>query len=127
MRIQEFLRDLSARVSVTTNGDAHAWQIITALRGCDSANHNLKDLTVARLRYVLFGHVSVYTISSQRYPGIRSIKLTPDELKTRDQLLTEAPNHFRLHWQEAVKSVIALYSYDLDTETDIPKGEGESE
>ena len=84
MRIQEFLRDLSARVSVTTNGDAHAWQIITALRGCDSANHNLKDLT-------------------------------------------EAPNHFRLHWQEAVKSVIALYSYDLDTETDIPKGEGESE
>lgn len=104
--MKELIEQLAAKTS--ENNYAELWHILTALRGPDNGDEELKNLTTARLRGFLgFIH---WSISSNTEP------LTAGERARRDELLEKCEYHFLKHWKQAVEAVRELYGYDLEKE-----------
>ena len=114
MTPSEFLLDLHKRaheVSISSNENIAAnfiWSVLTILRGCDQRDfsNELKYLTVARARSVI----------GITFADTHSTSLTESEILRRDELLKNAPEHFRRHWRDAVRAIQRLYHYSLTNE-----------
>ena len=76
----------------------------------------LKHYTTARLRHIMFGE-SLY------YADTNPHRLSEDGRKERDELLKDAPSHFRHHWYDAIHIIREVYNYDLDREQKIKEEE----
>ena len=84
--------------------DNLVWNVLTALRGPDSDNDELKDLTTRRLRYMVFPHGLV---------GLnREEPLSTKEVLHRNQLLENDKFHFKYHFQDALRAAKYL-GYDV--------------
>lgn len=90
------------------------WNILTALRGCDNGDDNLKELTTSRVRGVVCPNLGVAGGAF-----IRTKPLSVNERKERDTKILESPNHFRNHYLSAVEAIEILYGINLITEEEI--------
>lgn len=111
-RLQGYLSALRDMKSAMLEGTVmvELWDMLTALRGCDTDNRELKILTTARLR----GFLGLRAIGCD----IASYPLPIGKRERRDQLLNVAPEHFRNHFLWAVMAVWLAYGYNLLTEQD---------
>ncbi len=128
MKIDRFLQDLCYRAKTIMNNvdppirDLHLWKIISVMRGPDlpygyvppdkdgisTDLDELKWLTTARIRHVVFGDFPMLDVnSSPLNNGLR---------EKRNFLLNEFSPHFRSHIHSAYESIRELYDYDLETE-----------
>lgn len=109
----EMMRDLLKRCDgLLTAGrdkdmvDEHLWNVLSALRGPDDSNSDLKWVTTARVRHIL-------GIS----PGLGlAVNSTPEPAAGIGEFL--ASMHFIHHWQAAMQSLKAL-GYEV-TEEELP-------
>ena len=91
------------------------WNISTALRGPDFVRirikkWRLKELTTQRIR-------SIVGLTDTTCNGIcSSFVLSTNEIKERDELLTEAPEHFRGHISRAYEAIEKITGYSLKYE-----------
>lgn len=86
----------------------HLWNILTALRGPDDDTFTVKAQTTERIRSIIgLRDGSTFTVGHA--------KLTATALQER----RSQHHHFNSHYRRAVKSIAALYRYDLDTEAKI--------
>lgn len=84
------------------------WNILTALRGPDDDTRLVKAQTTERIRSIIgLQDGSTFTVSHA--------KLTATALQER----CSQHHHFNSHYRRAVKSIAALYHYDLNTESKI--------
>jgi hypothetical protein len=116
---QDDVRELIARAESHTEhkerDNIHLWEILTALRGPDSDQFTLKNLTTARLRAIVFPNSNIGLINKD--------PLTEDELKERDRLLfgdlsdeesdaLGVSGHFSSHFEDAMLTA-KLLGYDV--------------
>jgi len=78
----------------------HLWCILTALRGPDSDNEELKDLTTRRLRHIVFPG-GLITLS-------RVTPLSTKEVSLRNKLLITDSDHFYCHFKDALRTAETL-------------------
>jgi len=122
--IVEFMRDLQQRSMKLLNPsarDIHVYRILTSLRGPDSNAFDLKWLTTARIRGVIFVRINVVDLANWQETAIMDVNHIPlneSERKYRDKLFDTAGDHFRDHIYDAYSSIKVLYDYDLVEEKD---------
>lgn len=104
---------LAAVLLINADDTQDYWDIISGLRGCDTGDVTLKDLTVARARAVI--GITGWRLNVTKHP------LSPQERKLRDNILKSAPSHFKAHWNRVVDAIEDVYRYDLRTERPIGK------
>lgn len=105
---------LETVISYLNHGDhGEVWAILSALRGPDSGNDELKYLTTARIRAVL--GLQVCGLMVNYHP------LNDEQKVERDRLLSRASPHFTRHYQEAVVEIRKAKGYDLFEERAAPK------
>ena len=134
MTLAETLQNIISKVHTLEDSPGRKehciWILFTALRSCDYhskdedseiPNNNrykelLKHYTTARLRHIMFGE-SLLCAETNPNP------LDADAREERDELLKDAPSHFRHHWYDAIHIIREVYNYDLDREQKIKEEE----
>jgi hypothetical protein len=119
--LKEVVRELN-------RGNRELWHILTALRGPDSGNKQLKDYTTARIRAVIgmmySGMSSKNDEHEQTFASVNPAPLAGEERFERNKLLERG--HFRLHFLRAQEAIELVYGYDIFDErlpfTDAPTG-----
>jgi len=82
--------------------DQCVWDVLTAIRGPDSGDYELKRLTTSRVRWILGMKVnSVGAI-------VNSIPLDDNDIIRRDELLTDGNHHFRNHFKWGLERLLSL-------------------
>lgn len=135
MIFDQFLTDLVRRKENLKDEDKwerYAWSIISAMRGPDFTipsgprvekglgnSEELKWLTTARIRHVVFGRRQL-TKMSENYENYEPLTLdvngTPldkAQRDRRDKYLDNVNYHYANHIIEAYQAIWALYDYDL--------------
>ena len=96
--------------------DGDLWDMLTALRSCDS-EYSIKEYTTERLRAVLGLNADILTKCQGRRPGSNPFALNKQEQTARDKILASTPEHFQAHWKFATDAVRYATGYDLNIET----------
>jgi len=106
--ITSLLEVASQKIPNPKERDGIIWGIITALRGPDTDNKRLKELTTARIRSII--NIEHHGLVCRKEP------LTVAEQRERDRLLDSASVHFKFHYNDACTAICLLYKYNLLTE-----------
>lgn len=88
------------------------WDILSALRGPDSDDHDLKSVTTERIRGIVTSSSMSVGMPVREYP------LSQKEKEVRGKLLKNSA-HFSSHYWYAVRAIKELYHYDLENECEI--------
>lgn len=108
MEIHEALKNLLSKAGSCVDGNKLVWDIVTALRGPDSENERLKELTTAKIRKAIGLH------SGAGYIVAKTPFLTAAEKTELDNLLLHVSGpHFYKHYTLAIKAIKKLYGVDL--------------
>jgi len=113
MDIRTLLEYIKNEVSKNNSESEYLWSILSALRGPDDMNCELKMLTTGRIRSIVFGNWPHHAYMCNHYT------LDPDEREYRDKLLEECSLHFAAHYHSAVEAIRKVYKYDLLNEKKI--------
>ena len=113
--------------------------VLTALRGPDhgqrlhdpGAPERLKELTICRVRGVLFSrcsarrHTETLVVLNETSQLMRTAPLTQAEMRERDALVFDLGegDHFAAHYRAAARVIRRTMGYDLDVE--VPSDGGE--
>ena len=138
MIFDQFLTDLVRRkenLKLPYKWEQYAWSIISAMRGPDfTIPHNkqlelgssaeLKWLTTARIRHVVFGRRESMTYPDLAhceplFLDVNGTPLTRDQRDRRDKYLDNVNNHYATHIIDAYQAIWALYDYDLWKEEEV--------
>ena len=112
---REAQQALKSLVKSLNKGGTHAgllWSILSALRGPDSEDFQVKSLTTARIR----GAIGLSEDTVGTFAIINSKKLSAEELKQMQQILWKDGCHFGNHYRDAVRAIIYFLGYNLTIE-----------
>jgi len=89
--------------------DKFIWQVLSALRGPDDGDSNLKNLTTARVRSI-FGLEAC--ANSPTGAIVNDIPLPHRQIVRRNELLKKSGWHFKSHFEQAMSALQRL-GYDV--------------
>jgi hypothetical protein len=115
-RVKKVMVEIVDIFNMDGAGTRHLWNLLTALRGPDSDDEELKFVTTGRIRAVI--GMRPYAGSSGAV--INPLPLRIDQKETRLARLA-SPNecHFKNHYELAMIAVRAIYGYELMEEKEL--------